>query len=96
MRVLAAGLWNPAPRTVNAGSAAPGGRGASGAVKTGEKTVDSADGFCYDGLWSKRPISAINGGECSWIAAEVQDEAGYAARRDTDTGTGVWSSMDRS
>jgi hypothetical protein len=54
----------------------------------GKETVDSVDGFCYDEPWSERPISTINGGECSWIAAEVQGEAGYAAHRDTDTGCG--------
>ena len=33
-------------------------------------------GSAMMGCGQKRPISAINGGECSWIAAEVQDEAG--------------------
>jgi hypothetical protein len=59
-----------------------------GCKMLGKETVDSVDGVCYDKLWSERPISTINGGECSWIAAEVQGEAGYAAHRDTDTGCG--------
>ena len=48
--------------------------------KPGKEAVDSADGFCYDGLWSKKTYFSINGGECSWIFADVQDETGHAVR----------------
>ena len=71
-------------------------RQASGAVKNrGKKRLTVPMGSAMMGCGQKRPISAINGGECSWIAAEVQDEAGYAARRDTDTGCGhPWTGAD--
>lgn len=89
MRVLAAGLWRSGPKDSKCRECSPGSRKTSGAAKMlGKETVDSVDGFCYDEPWSERPISTINGGECSWIAAEVQGEAGYAAHRDTDTGCG--------
>ena len=72
----------------------PGGHGASGAVKNrGKKRLTVPMGSAMMGCGQKRPISAINGGECSWIAAEVQDEAGYAARRDTGCGH-PWTGAD--
>lgn len=44
MRVLAAGLWRSGPKDSKC----------RGCKKPGKETVDSADGFCYDGLWSKK------------------------------------------
>ncbi len=93
MRVLAAGLWRSGPKDSKCRECSPGGRGASGAAKNqGKKRLTVPMGSAMMSYGQKRPISTINGGECSWIVAIVQAEAGYAARRDT----GVWSSMDRS
>ena len=96
MRVLAAGLWRSGPKDSKCRECSPGGHGASGAVKNrGKKRLTVPMGSAMMGCGQKRPISAINGGECSWIAAEVQDEAGYAAHRDTDTGCGhPWTGAD--
>ena len=94
MRVLAAGLWRSGPKNSKCRECSPGGHGASGAVKNrGKKRLTVPMGSAMMGCGQKRPISAINGGECSWIAAEVQDEAGYAARRDTGCGH-PWTGAD--
>ena len=94
MRVLAAGLWRSGPKDSKCRECSPGGHGASGAVKNrGKKRLTVPMGSAMMGCGQKRPISTINGGECSWIAAEVQDEAGYAARRDTGCGH-PWTGAD--
>lgn len=94
MRVLAAGLWRSGPKNSKCRECSPGGHGASGTVKNrGKKRLTVPMGSAMMGCGQKRPISAINGGECSWIAAEVQDEAGYAARRDTGCGH-PWTGAD--
>ena len=94
MRALAAGLWRSGPKDSKCRECSPGGHGASGAVKNrGKKRLTVPMGSAMMGCGQKRPISAINGGECSWIAAEVQDEAGYAARRDTGCGH-PWTGAD--
>lgn len=49
MRVLAAGLWRSGP-----GVQPRRPWGLRGCKKPGKETVDSAAGFCYDGLWSKK------------------------------------------